>query len=65
MSRRRANITQADIARALRAAQSAGPAWRVEIAPGGMIRLVQGEASTGNMDRSRDVPLDEAKDWRL
>lgn len=42
MPRRAASITQADVARALRAAQSAGPTWRVEIV-GGMIRLVQGE----------------------
>jgi len=40
MSRRPALVTQADVARALRAAQAAGPAWRVEI-EGGIIRLVQ------------------------
>ena len=33
MSRTAARITQADVARALRAAQSAGPTWRVELRP--------------------------------
>ena len=41
MSRRAANITQADVARVLRAAQQAGPSWRVEI-DGRIIRMVQG-----------------------
>jgi hypothetical protein len=41
MSRRPANVVQADISRALRAAQQAGLAWRVEI-EGKVIRLVQG-----------------------
>jgi hypothetical protein len=44
MSRRPANITQADVARALRAAQQAGLTWRVEI-EGKLIRLVQGPPS--------------------
>lgn len=44
MSRRPANIVQADINRALRAAQQAGLAWRVEI-EGKVIRLVQGPPS--------------------
>jgi putative DNA primase/helicase len=41
--RRAAKVTQACVARALRAAQSAGPGWRVEIMPDGIIRLIQGE----------------------
>jgi hypothetical protein len=44
MSRRLANVVQADISRALRAAQQAGLAWRVEI-EGKVIRLVQGPPS--------------------
>lgn len=44
MSMRPARCTQADIARALRAAAAAGRDWRVEIAPDGVIRLVQGPA---------------------
>lgn len=41
-SRRVVAVPQAAIARAVRAAQSAGPAWRVEI-EGNVIRLFQGE----------------------
>ena len=44
MSRRAARVTQADVARVIRAAQAAGPAWRVEVLPDGVIRAVQGEA---------------------
>jgi hypothetical protein len=40
MSRRAATFTQADVARALRAAQQVGPDWKVEIA-GGTIRLTR------------------------
>ena len=42
MPRRPASVTYADVARVLRAAQAAGPVWRVEI-EGGVIRLVQAE----------------------
>ena len=42
MSRRPANFVQADLARALRAAQQAGRAWRVEI-EGGVILLTRTE----------------------
>jgi hypothetical protein len=40
MTRRAALVTQADVARAARAAKQLGPEWRVEI-EGGIIRLVQ------------------------
>jgi len=40
MSRRPASFTQADIARAARAAKALGPEWRVEV-EGAVIRLVQ------------------------
>jgi hypothetical protein len=40
MSRRRALVTQADVARAARAARQLGPEWVVEI-DGAVIRLVQ------------------------
>jgi hypothetical protein len=40
MSRRAASFTQADVARALRAAQQVAPGkFRIEIAPGGVIRI--------------------------
>lgn len=40
MSRRPATITQADVARALRAAKAAGDGWRVDILPGGVISII-------------------------
>lgn len=40
MARRPAAITQADVARALRAVQASGGGWRVEILPGGIISLL-------------------------
>jgi len=40
MSRRPARVTQADIARALRAAEQVGARVAVEIDPSGVIRLV-------------------------
>jgi hypothetical protein len=40
MSRKAASFTQADAARALRAAQQAGPNWNIEI-EGGVIRFVR------------------------
>jgi hypothetical protein len=42
MSRRPASFLEADVRRVLSAAQKAGPTWRVEILPGGLIRLTQG-----------------------
>jgi hypothetical protein len=39
MPRRPARVTQADIARALRAATAEGGAWRIEIRPDGVIVL--------------------------
>ena len=65
MSRRRALVSQADLSRAIRAAQSAGPAWRIEITPDGIIRLVQGELFTESGGRSAPVPVAPEKDWRL
>jgi hypothetical protein len=43
MSRRAASFTQADAARALRAAQQAGPDWSIEI-EAGVIRFVRSAA---------------------
>ena len=66
MSRRPASVTQADVARALRAAQQAGPSWRVEI-EGGIIRMVQGPppaASDPPFALPRDALAPEEK-WRL
>ncbi|HMD61983.1 MAG TPA: hypothetical protein VKG78_11150 [Opitutaceae bacterium] len=66
MSRRAANITQADVARALRAAQQAGPSWRIEI-DGGIIRMVQGPPPAAS-DPSSALPQDALapeEKWRL
>ena len=41
MPRTPARVTQADIARALRAAQAAGGVWSVVLLPDGTIRLTQ------------------------
>lgn len=66
MSRRPATVTQADVARVLRAAQQAGPIWRVEI-DNGIIRMVQAPQPVA-IDRppipSQDALAPEEK-WRL
>lgn len=66
MSRRPANIVQADISRALRAAQQAGPAWRVEI-EGKVIRLVQGPppADPPPEPPTPENPLAPEERWHL
>ena len=50
MSRRAPSFTQADIARALRAAQQTGPQWCVEIVPGVGIRLFPGLLRSNRVD---------------
>lgn len=69
MSRRAAAFTEADIARALRAASKARPgqAFSVEILPGGTIRIVpfDRELSPTSTGESRNVPVAAGKDWRL
>ena len=42
MSRRAATFTQADVARALRAAQQVGPDWQI-VVESGAIRIFRGE----------------------
>lgn len=56
MSRRPARVTQADIRRALKAAEKAGVARAVEIAPDGTIRLVP---IPPQADKPAPVPDDE------
>ena len=46
--RRQVALPQAAIARAVRVAQSAGPAWHIEI-EGNIIRLFQGEPPVANV----------------
>lgn len=50
MSRTPARVTQADIARALRAIKQTGAAMSVEIAPNGTIRLVPVDSGTDRVD---------------
>jgi hypothetical protein len=45
MSRRPATFTQADLHRALKAAQQAGTDWRVEV-EGGVIRMTREKTTT-------------------
>jgi hypothetical protein len=47
MSRRPARVTQADIARAIRAVEQTGANMVIEITADGVIRLVRPEASAG------------------
>ena len=68
MSRRPANFIQADVARAMRAAEQVGPDWRVEI-DGGVIRLTR--ATTTGSSPVEVPPLgkepepDAEPKWRL
>ena len=66
MSRRPATITQADVARVLRAAQQAGPSWHVEIV-GGIIRMVQGlpPAASNPLPAPPKNVLAPDEKWRL
>ena len=58
MSRRPALITQADIARALRAVKSAGVVARVEVKPDGTISIVPGPAEV-----AVESPADALNGW--
>jgi len=59
MTRTPAKTTQADIARALRAAEQVAPGkLTVEIAPDGTIRVVP-------RDSSQSVPVAKKQDWHL
>jgi hypothetical protein len=63
MSRRPANVTQADIARALRALQALGLYGRVEVHPGGVIHVVPSDRpepapdARAPVDRDRVIAL--------
>ena len=67
MSRRAASFTQADVHRALKAAQQAGPDWRVEV-EGGVIRLFRGETATpicAKVQELPEVPTIPEKKWKF
>ncbi len=66
MSRRSASFTQADIARALRAAEQVAPGRLVvEVTPEGLIRIVPADLSPQSTDPRAAPPLAPKKDWRL
>ena len=52
MSRRAAKFTQADVHRALKAAQQAGPAWEV-VLEGSVIRIIRG--GTGSVGAAKII----------
>jgi hypothetical protein len=58
--RRAAAVTQADIARALRAAKAAGDDWRIEIAPNGVISILRGEIPPAGV-----LPVAPKREWIL
>ena len=60
MSRRPARFSQADLERALRAAQNVGARVAVEITPGGSIRLEPVETSSESAK-----PLAATRDFKL
>jgi len=57
---RAAAVTQASIARALRAAKSAGDEWRIEIAPSGVISILRGEFPPAGA-----APVAPKREWIL
>ncbi|WP_193336200.1 hypothetical protein [Devosia beringensis] len=61
MSRRPAMVTQADVARALRAVDQVGIAAVVEIARDGTIRIVPADLARA----SKLAPLDDDDDFQL
>lgn len=65
MSRRPANFIQADVARALRAAQQVGPEWQVEI-EGSCIRLRRAETLAPLLVvQTTAVDADAKIDWKF
>lgn len=69
MSRRAAKVTQADIARALRAAAAFGGAYQIEIAPDGTIRIVPVDPHrfsepTADPGKWEERLLDANPDWK-
>jgi len=67
MSRRAATFTQADVARALRAAQQVGSDWQVIVQSGAII-LVRGETKPASLAMVGGPPPHEeepAPDWKF
>jgi hypothetical protein len=69
VSRRAARVTQAEIARALRAAAAFGGTYLIEIAQDGVIRIVPVDphnvsGPTANPDKWEERLLDANPDWK-
>lgn len=67
MSRRAASFTQADVARAMRAAEQVGAHWQVEIV-GGAMRLFRGETAipvSAKVALPPEVPDPAEQKWKL
>jgi hypothetical protein len=63
MSRRAASFTQADVARALRAAEQVAPGRMVvEIAPGGIIRIRPDREGQDQVEEEESVDRDDGVD---
>jgi len=64
-----ASFTQADVARAIRAAQQARPGvkFAIEIAPGGIVRIVPVEPKVSPLSPKEDAynPIEPPGGWRL
>jgi hypothetical protein len=66
MTRRAASFTQADVVRALRAAeQVAAGRMVVEIAPGGIIRIKPAAGDRPRVEADREDEVDKEPKWRL
>jgi hypothetical protein len=59
-----AHVTQADIARALRAARQVGSDWVVEVMPDGVIRIAQSSPDRAQ-GRDPQATLAPEHNWRL
>lgn len=65
MSRTPARVTQADLARAGRAAKSLGPEWWVEVTPDGTIRLARVPSSPQSTGAAPPSPIEQETEFRL
>jgi hypothetical protein len=66
MSRRAATFTQADVARALRAAEQVAPGrMEVEIAPGGIIRIRRSKPDRADSTPEEDEKVDQGEEIDL
>lgn len=65
MSRRAAKHTQADIARAIRAARQAGGGYEVILEPDGRIRVTKTSLSTQSTEKADSGQLAQEREFHL